>query len=154
MNRARLRETLRQAEGIRRQAYDDKTGMTLKPGTVLVGTPSIGCGHNLLVPLSDAAIDFLLEEDIAAAEQALTAELPWWQDLDEVRQRTLCEMSFQLGIGALLQFKQTLALIRVGNYEDAAAGMLASKWFGQCPSRVRRLAQWMRTGTAEAREAE
>ncbi len=146
MDRDRLRATLTLAEGKRRTAYDDKTSMTLRPGRLLIGTPTIGVGRNLLVPMSDAAIALLLDEDIDAAIADLEEHLPIWATLDPVRQATLVEMRFQLGLSGLLLFKDTLAAISAGRYEDAAQHMRETKWFGQCPSRVKRMAEQMRSG--------
>ncbi len=146
MDRDHLRATLTLAEGKRRTAYDDKTSMTLKPGRLLLGTPTVGVGRNLLVPMSDAAITFLLNEDIDAVIADLEKHLPIWAMLDPVRQAVLAEMGFQLGLNGLMLFKDTLTAISAGRYEDAAQHMRDTKWFGQCRGRVIRLADQMRTG--------
>jgi lysozyme len=39
-----------------------------------------------------------------------------------------------------------LAAVREGRYDDAAAGMLRSKWAGQVGERAKRLAALMREG--------
>jgi lysozyme len=51
-----------------------------------------------------------------------------------------------MGIHGLLTFRNTLEAMRRGNYESAAAGMLASKWARQVGRRADRLAAIMRTG--------
>lgn len=154
MNRERLQQTLRQAEGVRALPYDDRTGSILKPGTMLVGTPTIGIGRNLLKPLSQTAINLLLEEDIDEAIRALDHVCPWWRRLDDTRQEVLAEMAFQLGAGGLEAFAPTLALIEARQYERAAARFHGTKWFHQCQGRVTRLARWLRTGEASWQDAE
>jgi GH24 family phage-related lysozyme (muramidase) len=146
MDREKLRATLRDAEGVRRTAYDDKSGIMLKPGVLLVGTPTVGVGRNLSKPMSDNAINFLLEEDIDEAVATLNRLCPWWTDLTEPRQRALVEMSFQLGQTTMQDFAPTLLLIRAGQYDDAAQHLRTSTWYHQCPGRVRRLSEQLRTG--------
>jgi lysozyme len=76
---------------------------------------------------------------------ALSAKLPWIEELSEARQAVLLNMSFQLGIAGLLSFKNTLLLIRAGDYEAASKGMLQSLWASQTPIRAKRLSEQMRT---------
>lgn len=88
----------------------------------------------------------LLANDIANEERELVRALPWVAKLDEVRQRVLIDMSFNLGIVGLLGFKNTLATIQEGNYQRAAAMMLDSRWAEQVGARAERLARMMATG--------
>ncbi len=98
--------------------------------------------------LSNEEIDYLKLNDIARFKRELDAKLPWWRDLDPVRQRVVVNMAFNLGVGGLLTFRNTLAHVQAGRYDQAAAGMLASKWAKQVKGRADRLAQMMRTGEA------
>lgn len=110
------------------------------------GHPTIGVGHNLdAKPLSDRAVDVILEDDIADALKLLDTMLPWAKSLDDVRYRVLAEMSFNMG-SKLLQFKQTLASVKRGDYDLAASQMLQSKWASQVKGRAVTLATMMRTG--------
>lgn len=88
----------------------------------------------------------LLANDIAAAEHALDARLPWWRGLAPVRQRVLLEMAFNLGAAKLAAFHATLAHAEHGAFEAAADDMLASLWAHQVGARAERLAAMMRTG--------
>ena len=72
--------------------------------------------------------------------------LPWIDKLTPARQAALINMAFNLGIGGLLGFKNTLAAIEQGDYVRAARGMLASKWATQVHGRADELAAQMRTG--------
>jgi lysozyme len=51
-----------------------------------------------------------------------------------------------MGTEGLLKFVNTLAYVRYGKYEEAAEGMLASKWARQTPERAARMAEQMRSG--------
>lgn len=89
---------------------------------------------------------YLLSNDIIKRIKALDKLIPWWDGLSEPRKGVLLQMAFQMGTDGLMGFKNTLALIRAGDYTGAAAGMLGSKWAQQTPARAKRLAEQMRTG--------
>lgn len=143
-NEAKLIAELRFDEGVRRAPYRDTKGI-----------PTVGVGHNLqssplpsgwAYPLTDAQIDTLLHGDLQNVYGDLTRALPWWTDLNDVRQRVICNMCFNLGMSKLAGFSNTLAAMRQGRWVDAAAGMLNSAWASQVGARAQRLAQMMRTG--------
>lgn len=125
-------------------------GCRLKPYRCTGGKLTIGIGRNL----DDAGISrdeamLLLRNDMARAIGAVRTELPWVDKLDDVRQRVLVDMAFNLGIDGLLAFKNTLVAVASGDYDRAATEMLNSRWAGQVGERARRLARMMRTGKDE-----
>lgn len=126
-------------------------GIRFKPYRDSVGKLTIGIGRNL----DDKGITreealYLFENDVKEKTAELDRYLPWWRKLDEVRQRVLLDMCFNMGIGderrGLRSFKNTLSAIEDGLYEEAADLMLKSKWAKQVKGRARRLARMMRTG--------
>lgn len=134
------------AELLRTELMRDE-GVKLKPYRDTVGKLSIGVGRNLDdVGISATEAEFMLSYDIERTIKALDAALPWWRSLDATRQRVLANMAFNMGVAGLLGFKNTLAAVQSGRYEDAAAGMLASKWAGQVGERAKRLAYLMAKG--------
>jgi len=88
----------------------------------------------------------LLDSDINACERDLDARLPWWRSLDDVRQRVLLNMCFNLGISRLLGFKNTLAHVQARRFSSAAEGMKDSAWHRQVGARALRLEAMMLTG--------
>jgi len=89
----------------------------------------------------------LLEHDILQCEMQILAEIPKiYLQLDEVRKSVLLNMCFNLGIGGLLEFNNTLAYVAAGDWERAANGMLASKWAKQVGRRAIELSELMRKG--------
>lgn len=88
----------------------------------------------------------LLESDIADCERSLDRKFPWWRNLTDVRQRVILNMCFNMGIGVLSQFKNTLKAIETGQCETAAVSMGKSKWAKQVGRRAVRLQAMMRTG--------
>lgn len=151
-NECQLVLELRRDEGVRYSPYLDSRGFE-----------TVGVGHNLVAsplpdgwkyPLTDDLVDVLLESDLMNVYSDLDSALPWWEDLNPVRQRVICNMDFNLGLTKLLGFTNTLAAMRQGRYADAANGMLNSAWASQVgvgtpanPGRALRLANMMRTGS-------
>lgn len=134
-----LAALLERDEGRVRHAYQDHLGYwTIGVGRLI--DPRKGGG------LTDEEIDYLLANDIKRKTEEVERALPWVKDLDEVRHAVLIAMAFQMGTEGLLQFKNTLARVRAGNYAGAASGMLQSKWATQTPARAQRMAEQMRTG--------
>lgn len=137
---------LKQDEGLRLTAYRDT-----------VGVWTVGYGHAHVDPntvWTQSKAEAQLIEDVAEHNTKLAAAIPWLETLDPVRRRVLQNMAFNLGIGSaasgkgLLGFRNTLEFVRTGQYDRAAAGMLASKWAKQVKGRAVRLANEMRTGVA------
>ncbi len=96
--------------------------------------------------LTDKEIDYLLANDIAEKTAEVLKALPWLMQLDEARRAVILGMAFQMGTAGLLGFKNTLELVRTGDYKAAGRGMLQSRWAEQTPTRARRMAQQMETG--------
>lgn len=89
---------------------------------------------------------YLLSNDIQKKLSELEHKLPWVKELDEARRGVLLSMAFQMGTDGLLGFKNTLEMVRIGRYTDAAKGMLNSLWAKQTPQRAKRHSEQMRTG--------
>lgn len=122
-------------------------GSKNKPYLDTVGKTTIGIGRNLDdVGLSQDEIRYLFNNDVKRIESDLDRNLPWWRTLDPVRQRVLKDMCFNLGIGGLLGFKNTLKLIQDKMWTSASQNMLKSLWAKQVKGRAVRLAEMIRTG--------
>ena len=123
-------------------------GLRLKPYRCTAGKLTIGIGRNLDdCGISQTEAYALLENDIQNCEKHLLDEIPEiYNGLDEVRKSVLLNLCFNLGIGGLLGFNNTLAYIAAGDWERAANGMLASKWAKQVGRRAIELSEMMRKG--------
>ena len=136
-----MTDPLLQAELIRDEALRQRMYVDT------VGKHTIGVGHNLdAKPISQRAALVILEDDVADVLAELDAALPWWRELNEVRQRVLINMGFNLGVPGLLAFHNALSAAQAGNYVAAANEMLNSKWATQVGERAQRLAKMMATG--------
>jgi lysozyme len=130
-----ITEQLIRDEGLRLKAYRDS-----------VGKLTIGVGRNLDDEgISKEEATHLLENDVSSHLADLEEHLPWATDLSDARKGVLLNMCFNMGIGGLLQFKNTLAHIQKGEYAEAASGMLTSHWAKQVGKRAIRLSKQMAT---------
>lgn len=130
-----LRHQLRIDEGVRRFPYRDT-----------VGKLSIACGRNLTdVGVRPDEIALMLENDMKDAEQIARVLVPNFDRLNEVRKAVVVNMAFNMG-DKLSTFVNTLRAINEGRYDDAAHGMLSSKWRKQTGERAVRLARQMKEG--------
>jgi lysozyme len=135
---------IRRDEGVRYTLYYDTLGI-----------PSTGVGHNLRAsplpagwtyPLTDAQVDQLLNGDLQTTFSGLDANIPWWRGLDEVRQRVITNMAFNMGVSGLMTFHNMLGALQSGSYAVAASDMQASTWYRQVEQRAVRLCEAMETG--------
>lgn len=91
----------------------------------------------------------MLESLILEMQYALAAKLPWYPTASFVTKTVLTNMAFNLGIGGLLKFKNTLAFVKAQQYEQAARNMQLSLWYTQVGNRAKELVQRMKTQTIE-----
>lgn len=132
-------EQLKIDEGCRLTAYQDT-----------VGVWTIGYGHTGGVKKGDKitqkeAEEFLLEDTLEAARDASTLPVGF-DGLNAVRQAVLINMTFNLGLTRVLNFKRFLSAVQIRDFDRAALEMLDSKWAGQVGQRAIRLAKLMKQG--------
>lgn len=144
MDYEKLRAELERDEGMRYTAYRDSLGYW-----------TIGIGHLLstsskltkppLQSVSRSEALKMLEEDIKEAEKTLDNVIPQWRSFDEVRQRALANLAFNLGY-KLNQFRRFKAALEFEDWEDAAGHLQDSLWYRQVRSRGPRIVKMIRTG--------
>lgn len=130
------KQLIRQHEGVRNKPYKDT-----------VGKLTIGVGRNLDdVGISDAEIEVLLENDLKRAETDARAYYPKFDTLSDNRKAVLVDMSFNLGLTRLSEFKLLRAAMLRGDFKTASNQMMNSVWANQVKGRATRLAGLMRNG--------
>lgn len=111
---------------------------------------TVGVGHKLKSNCGPITLEYagkLLAEDIKIARDAVRRNIPYFAELDEVRQFILVNMCFQMGIRGLLGFRKMLLALENKAYSIAADEMLNSKWArSDSPNRAKRLAKAMKMG--------
>ena len=136
---SRIIEQLRRDEGEVLTAYTDTLGfLTIGVGRMIDRRKGGG--------ISREESAYLLNNDIARVDAELRSRLPWFGSLDEVRQASLINMGFQLGVSGLMEFTRSLGCIRDGRFAEAETHLLASKWAQQTPARARRVAHQIAVG--------
>lgn len=142
----RLRDQLVLHEGLRLKAYKDTKGIW-----------TIGVGH-ALPGITDAAAkamqwtrnEALLTCDYDAARHwlELMDRVSWLWSLDPVRQNVFAELSFNMGAGKVLLFRQTLQSTQAQDFRAARAHLSNSKWAREDVGRSRseRILRMLETG--------
>jgi len=143
MNLERLEKRLMKDEGYSRVAYLDTVGVwTIGFGsTRLFGQP---------VKEDDSVTEDVariqLRADIYGAIIDAAQIFPRFNELDDVRQEVLINMSYNLGSHKLTQFKNLRSAVDALEFRRAAEEMVDSKWFTQVGGRGQRLVAAMKTG--------
>jgi lysozyme len=121
-------------EGRRSKVYRDTKGFL-----------TVGVGHNLDAEgLCDEAIAVQLAYDIRTkAIEPLNRYLPWWDQQPDSVKRALINLMFNMGPRTLLQFQETLSLMKKGDYREAAAQLLKSRYATQVGQRAQEVASWI-----------
>jgi lysozyme len=135
-----LRAQLIDHEGLKLHAYQDSLGYW----TIGVGR-LIDARKGGRITRDEAM--FLLDNDIAEKIGELRAHLPWFEREDTIRQRALVDLTFNMGIGWLSKFKNTVAAWARGDYAGAARGLEKSLWYRQVGRRGPRIVHMVRTGS-------
>lgn len=112
------------------------------------GILTIGWGRNLSANgIRESEAVAMLDNDVDEAIQACVRHLPWFRNLDTVRQAVLTELMFNMGWGTLSEFVNTLHAIGEHDFARAAMGLRHSKWYRDVKvARGEKLATQMETG--------
>ena len=122
-------------------------GMKLKPYKCTAGKLTIGIGRNLEdVGISEDEAETLLRHDIIEATNQLLNAFPWMGALNDARASAMINFTFNVGIGTVKKFKQTMEYMKNCDYENAATALLDSRYAKQVGSRANEIAEQIRTG--------
>jgi lysozyme len=135
VNLEALRASLIKHEGVRNLVYEDSEG-----------NETIAVGHLMSNPISQAAIDQILTDDINSAIAHLERYFRDWRSHNDARQNVLIEMMFNMGSRRLGGFKLMWAALDRQDYTEAAKQMLDSQWAKQVKGRAITLATIMAEG--------
>jgi lysozyme len=143
-----LTQDLIRDEGTRLIAYDDATGLSIRPGVILKGHPTIGHGRSLDTNgITEEEALYLLTNDINRIT-AILSKYPWFVSLDYTRQNAILNMAFNLGVTGLLEFQNMIQHLsnHPPQYDLAAQDMEDSVWYKEAGMRGMRLASAIRDG--------
>ena len=139
MDRATLMNELIMDEGYKAEVYLDH-----------LGYPTFGVGHLILetdeehgaevgTHVSEERVKECLNQDIDIVCTELDKNLSWWSELDDVRQRVMANMCFNLGYPRFSKFKKFLTAMHKQDFETASVEMMDSRWATQVGARAERL---------------
>lgn len=147
-----LKKELIRDEGKRLKPYRDSLGnWTVGVGHLLTGNelmrfvdPATGTIRNTLTEDHCAV---MLEDDILKAQVNLSRLVADWRELDDVRQRALLNLSFNLGdrLGTFVGF---LRCVDDRQWLEAGKHLKNSRWWRQVKSRGPRIRNMIETGMA------
>lgn len=173
MDAKKLKNQLIIHEGYRTQVYKDTVGnRTVGVGFNLERLDAASCVQRVgadfkrilsgEVHLTAQQIQQLLDCSITKTDAFARDVIKDYDALDDVRQRVLCDMIFNLGYSGFLRFEKdltdtapvdtpneqlgTIDLVEAGRYKEAATRMLKTKWANQVGKRARVLSHMMATG--------
>lgn len=157
-----IEEMLRRDEGVRVELYWDHLGF-----------PTIGIGHLILHEktrdrvkinralsqqigrtvtdgrITNAEVSTLFEKDLSGIVSEMQRHSrvgPVYVSLDDTRKMALINMCFQMGVGGVAKFTNTLAAMLAKQWQKAHDGMLDSAWARQTPGRANRVAKIILNG--------
>jgi len=140
VNKSRMEAQLVLHEGLREKSYQDTEGYwTIGVGFNLsargIDALELAVGRKLGDDLTKVVITReealkALRLDINRFEAAVPVHFPFYVELDEVRQRVVLDMAFNMGFGAL-GFKNTRKMVEARDWSGAARGLYNSKWARQ-----------------------
>jgi lysozyme len=148
-SRAALRVDVMGAEGFRQYPYFDCCGKPFRSCTCAQqGKLTIGYGRNIEdVGISKLEAEVLLDHDLHQAEVNAGKAFDWFQPLSEMRQRSITELVFNMGLTAFKGFRKTIDAIKARQFKAAAEHLLDSRWRAQVgDSRSSRIARYLRDG--------
>lgn len=128
-------EMLKRHEGFRQFIYKCTAGKN-----------TIGYGLNLDEGITEEEASLLLDLRVKKIRYDLREVLSFYEGLSATRKDVLVNMAYNLGVGGLLKFKETLRLIGEGKFEEASIQMLKSKWATQVPNRAKELSKLFSRG--------
>ena len=143
MDEGKLTELLHRDEGIVNKIYLDSLGFkTFGAGRLVKETDP-----EYLLPVgtevSSERINECFREDLRTALFDCERLYPHFYELPENAQMVIASMAFNLGRPKLSKFKNMKAAVDAGDYVEASAQMLDSRWAQQLPNRSARLAKMM-----------
>jgi lysozyme len=91
------------------------------------------------------AVGWIFRADLEEAEaECVQLFENAWERFPEHVQAACINMMFNMGLGRFAKFKATIAHLRAGDFEHAAAEALDSLWAAQVGPRAKRVTELMR----------
>lgn len=147
MNRALIENLIEKHEGRRYKVYSDSRGiLTIGVGFNLedAGAKDICDRYGLdldelktgAVALTDPQIDEIFDFQLTAVISAATGIFPNFANMPDTVQAVVCDMIFNLGETRFSKFVSMIAVLKLGDWKQAAIDAGNSLWAKQVPHRA------------------
>lgn len=87
-----------------------------------------------------------LEQELSRCYENCNKVFAWFKELDTKRAGAIVDMAYNMGLGTLKTFKNSLVLIEAKNYVAAAENFRKSRWYSQVKRRGVRITQIIERG--------
>jgi len=149
-----LKSMIARHEGYENTVYQDTEGVptigigfNLRRGDASEKLSALGLDINDVLQgkaLTDEQIDSLFQDDVRMTLNDARAFLPNFDKQPEIVQDIIIDMSFNLGLTRLSQFKNFRKALSNSDYQTAAKEMVDSRWYEQVGNRSKELVQMMK----------
>lgn len=161
MKNLSIEEQLRYDEGCKLTIYrDTERKWTIGIGYLISNNPNIPKTQAIALldkelnrstqgSITSSEASYLFAQDLAAVQTGIAHSSFYgvYQTLDAVRQSSIQNMCFQLGVLGVSKFKKMFAALARQDYQTAYKEGLNSLWARQVPNRSRRVMTTLRTGS-------
>ena len=111
------------------------------------GYDTIGYGFAIKdLKISEEISKIILRYKIYDLHNDLIEKFPWYIRLPVGVQSACLDMAYQMGIGGLSKFRNTITCLRVGNFQQASIEVLDSRYAKQTPNRANRVSETFKRG--------
>lgn len=138
-----LIDSIKENEGFKDHIYKDTLGFdTIGYGFKVssLSKDELELNGGIIEPMSKEAADKILKKKLAKLTSKVYDAIPWINNSPKEVQEVVIEMAYQMGVGGVLKFKNTLNFIKENDYKNASSNMMKSLWAKQTPNRAKKLA--------------
>ena len=87
-----------------------------------------------------------LEQELGRCYDACNKAFAWFKDLDPKRAGAIVDMAYNMGLGTLKTFKNSLGFMERKDYKGAAENFRKSRWYAQVKRRGVRITEIIERG--------
>ena len=126
-----LIDSIKENEGFRDHIYKDTLGFdTIGYGFKVdsLTRDELRLNGGIIEPMNKEVADKILKKKLAKLTSEVYDAIPWLNNSPKEVQEVVIEMAYQMGVGGVLKFKNTLNFIKENDYKNASFFAL----FGVC----------------------
>lgn len=152
---------LKVSRSVIQRELSDEEGFKNRVYKCTAGHSTVGIGHNIdacsldniigrrfkTTPvLTNAEVELVFEYDLSNVLSTIQRNFPWFSELPENEQYVMISLVFNMGIGTLLKFKNTLRSWKIHDTDGVVRGLRDSAWHHQVGNRSSKLETILESG--------